>query len=114
MEHVDWICTDNIIIANSSRDFSFIKITNDIRKNKIEKVRLLRRKVSKSIFSGNLKYYFRYLVKSDIVWFSMTNDDYRNGTYYTHIYKLDDNEINELNSLYKIYNREDWLNQLLK
>jgi hypothetical protein len=110
MEHVDWICTDNIIIANSSRDFSFIKMTNDIQKNKIEKVRLLRRKVSKSIF----KYYFRYLVKSDIVWFSMTNDDYRNGTYYTHIYKLDDNEINELNSLYKIYNREDWLNQLLK
>jgi len=110
MEHVDWICTDNIIIANSSRDFSFIKMTNDIQKNKIEKVRLLRRKVSKGIF----RYYFRYLVKSDIVWFRVTNDGYRNGTYYTHIYKLDDNEINELNSLYTIYNREDWLNQLLE
>ena len=49
-----------------------------------------------------------------IDWIDLSNDESRKGSYYTHIYPIDEIETNELNSLYKSFDREDKLNQLLK
>jgi hypothetical protein len=104
MEHIDWIDTDNIILANSSRDLNYKKMTTDIQDNKIDKVRLLK---------NSNKSYFRYYVDNKCSWFYLSNDESRNGTYYTHIYSIQDDELNELNIVYKQFDREDKLNQLL-
>lgn len=104
MEHIDWIDTDNIILANSSRDLNYKKMTTDIQDNKINKVRLLK---------NSNKSYFRYSVNNKCSWFCLSNDESRNGTYYTHIYSVQDDELNELNIVYKQFDREDKLNQLL-
>jgi hypothetical protein len=41
MEHVDWIDTNNIVLANSSSDYSYKKMISDVCENEITKVRLL-------------------------------------------------------------------------
>jgi hypothetical protein len=110
MEHIDWVDPDNIILSNSSSDFSYKKMTDDVQKNGVTKVRLLRRRISKK----TSKSYFRYIVGDEISWFYLSNDESRKGSYYTNIYPIDKIEANELNSLYKPFDREDKLNQLFK
>jgi hypothetical protein len=110
MEHIDWVDPDNIIIANSSSDYSYKKMISDVQKNGVTEVRLLRRRISKR----TSKSYFRYIVGDEISWFYLSNDESRKGSYYTHIYTIDEVESNELNSLYRAFDREDKLNQLLK
>jgi len=110
MEHIDWVDPDNIIIANSSSDYSYKKMISDVQKNGVTEVRLLRRRISKR----TSKSYFRYVVGDEISWFYLSNDESRKGSYYTHIYPIDEIEANELNSLYRAFDREDKLNQLLK
>ena len=110
MEHIDWIDPDNIIIANSSSDHSYKKMISDVQKNGVTKVRLLRRIITKKIS----KSYFRYAIGDEVTWFYLSNDESRKGSYYTHIYPIDEIESNELNSLYKSFDREDKLNQLLE
>jgi hypothetical protein len=110
MEHIDWIDPDNIIIANSSSDYSYKKMISDVQKNGVTEVRLLRRRITKKIS----KSYFRYVIDDEVTWFYLSNDESRKGSYYTHIYPIDEIETNELNSLYKSFDREDKLNQLLK
>jgi hypothetical protein len=111
MEHIDWVDPDNIILSNSSSDFSYKKMTDDVQKNGVTKVRLLRRRISKK----TSKSYFRYVVDKEINWFYLSNDESRNGTYYTFIYHITDEiEKNELKSSYKLFDREEKLNQLLK
>jgi len=105
MRHIEWVDPDNIIIANGSSTSEFLKMTNDVQKNKITKIRLLENKNA---------YYFRYLAGSEICWFYLNNNESKNGTYYTQIYSLQDDKIIELNELYKVYDREDKINQLLK
>lgn len=110
MEHIDWIDPDNIILANPPSDYSYKKMISDVQKNGVTEVRLLRRRISKK----TSKSYFRYIVGDEISWFYLSNDEYRKGSYYTHIYPIDEVEANELNSLYRAFDREDKLNQLLK
>jgi hypothetical protein len=110
MEHIDWIDPDNIIIANSSSDYSYKKMISDVQKNGVTEVRLLRRRISKK----TSKSYFRYIVGDEISWFYLSNDESRKGSYYTHIYPIDEIEANELNSLYRAFDREDKLNQLFE
>lgn len=110
MEHIDWVDPDNIIIANSSSDYSYKKMISDVQKNGVTEVRLLRRRISKR----TSKSYFRYIVGDEISWFYLSNDESRKGSYYTHIYPIDEIEANELNSLYRSFDREDKLNQLLE
>lgn len=103
MEHIDWIDPDNIILANSSSDTAYKKIIKDVQENGVNKIRLL--KVSS-------KSYFRYSIGNEINWFYISNDETRNGTYYTFVYDIKDDEIIGLNNLYKEFDREDKLNQL--
>ena len=111
MEHIDWVDPDNIILSNSSSDFSYKKMTDDVQKNGVTKVRLLRRRISKK----TSKSYFRYVVDKEINWFYLSNDESRNGTYYTFIYHITDEiEKNELKSSYKLFDREEKLNQLFE
>jgi len=110
MEHIDWVDPDNIIIANSSSDYSYKKMISDVQKNGVTEVRLLRRRISKR----TSKSYFRYIVGDEISWFYLSNDESRKGSYYTHIYPIDEIEANELNSLYRAFDREDKLNQLFE
>jgi len=110
MEHIDWVDPDNIIIANSSSDYSYRKMISDVQKNGVTEVRLLRRSLTKKVS----KSYFRYVVGDEISWFYLSNDESRKGSYYTHIYPIDEIETKYLNSLYKSFDREDKLNQLLK
>ena len=110
MEHIDWVDTDSIIIANSSSDYSYRKMFSDVQKNGVTEVRLLRRSLTKKVS----KSYFRYVVGDEISWFYLSNDESRKGSYYTHIYPIDEIETKYLNSLYKTFDREDKLNQLLK
>jgi hypothetical protein len=108
MEHIDWVDPDNIIIANSSSDYSYKKMISDVQKNGVTEVRLLRRRISKR----TSKSYFRYIVGDEISWFYLSNDESRKGSYYTHIYPIDEVESNELNSLYRAFDREDKLNPI--
>ena len=110
MEHIDWIEPDDIIIANPPSDHSYKKMISDVQKNGVTKVRLLRRRITKKIS----KSYFRYVIGDEISWFYLSNDESRKGSYYTHIYPIDKIEANELNSLYRAFDREDKLNQLLE
>lgn len=110
MEHIDWIDPDNIILANSSSDPSYKKITKDVQENGVNKIRLLKVVISKKIS----KSYFRYSLDNEITWFYISNDEIRNGTYYTFVYNIKDDELSILNSSYKKFDREDKLNQLLK
>ena len=110
MKHINWVDPDNIILANSSSDFSYKKMTFDVQKNGVTQIRHLRVKVSKNTY----KSYFRYVVDKEVNWFYISNDETKNGTYYTFIYPTIGEEVNELNSSYKLFDREDKLNQLLK
>lgn len=110
MEHINWVDPDNIILANSSSDPAYKKMIDDVQKNGVSEIRQLRVKVSKNTY----KSYFRYVVNKEIVWFYISNDETKNGTYYTFIYTIEDNEVKELNTSYKLFDREDKLNQLLK
>lgn len=110
MEHIDWIDPDDIIIANPPSDHSYKKMISDVQKNGVTKVRLLRRRITKKIS----KSYFRYVIDDEVTWFYLSNDESRKGSYYTHIYPIDEIETNELNSLYKSFDREDKLNKLLE
>ena len=109
MEHIDWVDPDNIILANPPSDYSYKKMISDVQKNGVTEVRLLRRRISKKVS----KSYFRYVV-DEISWFYLSTDESRKDSYYTHIYPIDEVEANELNSLYRAFDREDKLNQLLK
>jgi hypothetical protein len=51
MEHIDWVDPDNIIIANSSSDYSYKKMISDVQKNGVTEVRLLIRRISKKTSS---------------------------------------------------------------
>lgn len=108
MEHIDWIDPDNIILANSSSEPVYKKITKDVRENGVDKIRLLKVVISKKISIS----YFRYSIGNEINWFYISNDETRNGTYYTFVYNIKDDEIIGLNNLYKEFDREDKLNQL--
>jgi hypothetical protein len=110
MEHIDWVNPDNIIIANSSNDVSYKRMTTDVQSNGVSIIRHLRIRVSKNTH----KSYFRYVVNKQPTWFYISNDQTRNGDYFTFIYIIEEDEVNKLNSLYKKFDREDKINQLLK
>ena len=110
MEHINWVDPDNIILANTSSDFSYRKMTGDVQENGVKEIRHIRVKVSKNTY----KSYFRYVVDKEVNWFYISNDETKNGTYYTFIYPTVCEEVNELNSSYKLFDREDKLNKLLK
>lgn len=109
MEHIEWVDPDNIIIANSSNDVSYKRMTTDVQSNGVSKIRHLRVRVSKSLY----KNYFRYVVNKQPTWFYISNDETKNDNYFTFIYIVKEDEVNELNSLYKKFDREDKINQLL-
>jgi hypothetical protein len=111
IEHINWVDPDNIILANSD-DFSYRKMTSDVQENGVTQIRHIRVLVKGT--KNTYKNYFRYIVDKESNWFYISNDDTRNGTYYTYIYPTIGEEIKELNSLYKKFDREDKLNQLFK
>lgn len=110
MEHIEWVDPDNIIIANSSNDVAYKRMTTDVQSNGVSKIRLLRVRVSKNVN----KSYFRYVVNKQPTWFYISNDETRNGNYFTFIYVVEEDEVSDLNSLYRKFDREDKINQLLK
>ncbi len=109
MDHIEWVDPDNIIIANSSNDVSYKRMTTDVQSNGVSEIRLLRVKVTKNVH----KSYFRYVVNTRPTWFYISNDETKNGNYFTFIYIVEEDEVNQLNSLYKKFDREDKINQLL-
>jgi hypothetical protein len=110
MEHIEWVDPDNIIIANSSNDVAYKRMITDVQSNGVCEIRLLRLKVTKNVH----KNYFRYVVNENPTWFYISNDQTRNGNYFTFIYIIEEDELSELNSLYRKFDREDKINQLLK
>jgi len=110
MEHIEWVYPDNIIIANSSNDVSYKRMVTDVQSNGVSKIRLLRVKVTKNTY----KSYFRYVVGKEPTWFFISTDETRSGNYLTFIYIVEEDEVNKLNSLYRKFDRDDKINQLLK
>jgi len=109
MEHIEWVDPDNIIIANSSSDPAYKKMTTDVQSNGVSKIRHLRVRLSKNTH----KSYFRYVVNRQPTWFYISNDETKNSNYFTFIYIVEAGEVNGLNSLYRKFDREDKINQLL-
>ena len=117
LEHIDWVHPDNIVLSNSNRNYSYQKMTDDIQNNGVKEIRLLRRRISKKIYSSKFtslsdEYYFRYVVNREIFWFYVDNPIPRKGVYYTAIHLISQEEYDELNNLFKVINRDDKLNEL--
>ena len=112
MEHIDWVDTDNIVIANITSSNAYKKMIGDIQSNGIKTIRLLK---------NDDAYYFRYVVGDEICWFRLSHipnggkPDFRKGILYTHIHQIFDQQwkIDKLNNLHKEFDRDDKLNKLL-
>lgn len=114
LTHIDWINPDDLVIANNRNDPDYQIISNDVQKNGVKSIRLLRKFIhSPKHPSQHGWYYFRYTIGNKPTWYMLSDNKSIKGIYYTHIYPLIDIEITELNILYKLLNREDNLNNLL-
>ena len=82
-----------------------IEFTSDMMSKKYKNLRLLKS------HENNL---IRYAINSDIKWFICSIITVRSGDYYISIKKVETDLSERYESLYKPFNREDLLNQLLK
>lgn len=112
MEHVDWVSPDNIVLANSTSSPAYKKMMSDMYQNDI-KVRLLKTNYIDKFGFSPINYFFRYVSHGQVCWFGLGNPEPRKGVYYTSIYSIDLETFENLNNLYKAYDREDKLNKLL-
>jgi hypothetical protein len=112
MEHVDWVSPDNIVLANSTSSPAYKKMMSDMYQNDI-KVRLLKTNYIDKFGFSPIHYFFRYVSYGQVCWFGLGNPEPRKGVYYTSIYSIDLETFENLNNLYKAYDREDKLNKLL-
>lgn len=103
MIHIDWLNPDKIILANSKKEQ--IEFTSDMMSKKYKNLRILKS------HENNL---IRYTINSDIKWFICSIITVRSGDYYISIKKVETDLSERYESLYKPFNREDLLNQLLK
>lgn len=104
MKHVEFLHPDRIILSNYSKSTSYREFTKDMRSRKFKDLRLL--------VSNQGQNYIRYKIDNNICWYQAELIQKKGKDYYFEILLILNFE--NIEDEFKVTNREEKLNKLLK
>lgn len=117
MKHVEWLDPDNIIIVNTEGNI-YNEFITDIRSKEYSSLRMMDPNSHvPSITKFNTELAIRYVINGKPKWYSCVILQRKGNDYYIRISKYKSSEYDidsNLEKLYKTFDRDDKLNQLLK
>ena len=117
MKHVEWLDPDNIIIVNTEGNI-YNEFITDIRSKGYSSLRMIDGTCGfGSITKFNTELAIRYVINGKPKWYSCVILQRKGNDYYISIFKYKSSEYDidsNLEKLYKTFDRDDKLNQLLK